>query len=107
MSWENNVQGKDETQWVKWPFSFSVFMHHSCHNPKYVKKKLLHADCEIFSSEILFHMCLRLKNLCYLIPTESSSNLALPGPLLQSSLFTYTKMETAQVLPMQVQTKYF
>lgn len=44
---------------LKWPFSFSIFMHHSCHAARYVKNKRLHADgCEISSSETQLHMCL-------------------------------------------------
>lgn len=59
MSWENNVQEKDEPQWAEWPFSFSIFMHHSCHAERYIKKKRLHSDgCEISSSETQLHMCL-------------------------------------------------
>lgn len=40
-------------------FPFSIFMHHSCHLARYLKKKGLHADgCEISSSETQLHMCL-------------------------------------------------
>lgn len=57
MSWENNVLTQDESQWAEWPFSFSIFMDHSCHTARYVKKKRLRADsCEIYSSETWLHM---------------------------------------------------
>lgn len=44
MSWENNIQEKDEPQCAAWPFSFSVFKHHSCHAARYIKKERLRAD---------------------------------------------------------------
>lgn len=52
-----NVQGKDEPQWAEWTFSFSIFMHHSCHAARYVKKKRLRANgCNISSPETQLHM---------------------------------------------------